>query len=223
MKALIKKLLKEGLSKINESSGYPVVVLSKNSLISRSKSLVEEVCDWVYYNNGQKEVLVPTEQILNLLQSDLNQLLEAKRATDELENFEDLLIDALGDEITLKSMDVDDYKRLMNPNATLDSLTAPKGAEHDSLLDKDGNLNYGTGEKVSLTNPSVNVADFERFVKKNPEYKKHFDKWYKLMTATTVDRKLHIYHEFSFSIKDFERAIKAVKEQGISAKVIVKE
>lgn len=222
MKKIIKKLLKEGLYNIKESSGYPVVVLSTNSLISRSKSLVEEVCDWVYYNNGNKETIVSNEQILNLLQSDLNQLLEAKKANDELAKFEELLVDALGDGITLNSMDVDDYKRLMNPNATLDSLNAPKGSEHDSLLDKDGNLNYGSGEQVNFEKPIVNVANFERFVKKNPEYKKHFDKWYKMMTATTVDREMHIYHEFSFSIKDFERAIKAVKDQNVSAKVIVK-
>jgi len=225
MKNIIKKLLKEHLYKrfIKESLGYPVVTLSSNSLITKSKNLVEETCDWIFYNTGKKEMIISSQQILDSLQHDLNQLSKKEKLDNELKEFEALLIDGIGDELLLKSMDVDDYKRLMNQNATIDSLNAPKGAEHDSLLDKDGNLNYGSGEQINLEEPVINVSIFEKFVENNPEYKPHFDKWYNMMTAAvSFETKLHIYHEFSFSINDFQRAIKAVEMQNVSAKVIIK-
>lgn len=118
-------------------------------------------------------------------------------AKKKLNDFEQLIIPAFGNEILCQKLSRYEEEVLMNPNATVEDLE--RGfKEAKQIVDQYGNIDYSKLEKGSLkVDDQVNWANFERYVEQHPEYRPSFEEWKRLMNeeAELSFRPTHAYRE----------------------------
>ena len=139
----------------------------------------ENYSEWLenFYNQQFTKNL---DTAISKIKSDIELFKKRKIAKLKLEAFEELIIPALGNEVLMPKLSVYEKLVLMNPSATIESIE--KGfIEAKNIIDEDGSINQ---LKITQSNifedDYINLPNFERFVKENPEYKGVFNDWKKL-------------------------------------------
>ena len=102
-------------------------------------------------------------------------------AKKKLHDFEQLIIPAFGNDILCQRLSKYEEEVLMNPDATIEDLE--RGfREAKQIVDRYGEIDYSKLEKGSLkVDDQINLANFERYVGKHPEYRPAYEQWKKLM------------------------------------------
>ena len=118
----------------------------------------------------------------------------------KLKAFEELIIPALGDDILLRKLSVYEANVLMNPNATGEDIE--RGfKEAKNIMDSSGNIDQSKVNQADFflnDDDVVNIAEFERYIKKNPEHKGIYDDWRKLFDDN-IELMLKELHAFRSS------------------------
>lgn len=106
-------------------------------------------------------------------------------ADKKLSNFEELIIPVIGNSILIPELSAFTEQALLDSDATTQSIEEAF-REAKNIIDKDGSLN-----KLKITPPSfiegksISLPGFEKFVEENPDYKKVFEDWKKLLDEST--------------------------------------
>jgi hypothetical protein len=170
----------------------------------------ENYSEWLekFYNQQFTKNL---DTAISKIKSDIELLTKRKIAKLKLEAFEELIIPALGNEVLMPKLSVYEKLVLMNPSATIESIE--KGfKEAKNIIDEDGSLNQ---LKITQSNifedDYINLPNFERFVKSNPEYKNVFNDWKKLFDE-----------DIELSLKNKPKLIKKVSLNNYGPKFLKK-
>lgn len=189
MKMLIKILLRESL--LNESiDSFPpsiIKTLDEYSVFFEPKfdwnqkqdefsEKPEDFRNWLKTNkyNG---LINNIDNVISKVTQDMILIKKQKIAEMKLKAFEELIIPSLGNEVLTPQLTKFEEIILMNPDATPESIM--KGfKDAKNMINNDGSINP---LKIQLSNiftgDEINLANFERFIIKNPEYKRVFNDW----------------------------------------------
>ena len=128
----------------------------------------------------QGEFIKNIDRIISAVRSDIILMKRKQLASKKLESFEELIKPVFGKNITGDALTKFEEEILMDPYATIESIE--RGfREAKNLIDQYGNIDSKKMEKSTFfSGGDINIPNFERFVKDNPQYKKTFDVWYKL-------------------------------------------
>jgi DNA polymerase III sliding clamp (beta) subunit (PCNA family) len=168
----------------------------------------ENYSEWLekFYNQQFTKNL---DTAISKIKSDIELLTKRKIAKLKLEAFEQLIIPALGNEVLMPKLSVYEKLVLMNPSATIESIE--KGfKEAKNIIDEDGSINQlKITESNIFEDDYINLPNFERFVKENPEYKGVFNDWKKLFDE---DIELSVKNTYAFRYPTLEQLEKLYSE-----------
>lgn len=142
------------------------------------------------------------DKAIKNIESDIELLKKRKINELKLKTFEELIIPTLGSQVLSPKLSQYETMVLMNPSATIESLE--KGfQEAKNIIDEDGSLNK---QKITASNffqdDSINLPNFERFVKANPEYTGVFNDWKKILDE---DYELTLKDTYAFRYPNLEQ------------------
>jgi hypothetical protein len=143
------------------------------------------------------------------IESDI-QLIKKRKIVDlKLKAFEELIIPTLGNQVLSPKLSQYETMVLMNPSATIESLE--KGfQEAKNIIDEDGSLNkYKITPSNLFQDDSINLPNFERFIKANPEYTGVFNDWKKIFDE---DIQLTLKDTYAFRYPSLEQLEKLHSE-----------
>lgn len=134
---------------------------------------------WLKQNESD-EFLKNLNLIIQKVREDLILLIKRRNIKKALDDFEELILDALGkdelilplteylESVLLSSHDINEIERAFQ--------------ETKSIINNDGSLNHAKMRPAKiLTGDGINIANFERYVQKNPQYKGVYVDWKKLV------------------------------------------
>lgn len=143
------------------------------------------------------------------IESDIELIQKRKIVDLKLKAFEELIIPTLGNQVLSPKLSQYETMVLMNPSATIESME--KGfQEAKNIIDEDGSLN---NSKITPSNlfqdDSINLPNFERFIKSNPEYTGVFNDWKKILDE---DIELSSKRTYAFRYPSLEKLEKLRSE-----------
>ena len=196
MKSLIKTLLRESLIResiqsiqsfppsiiktLNEYSAFFEPKFDWNQKQDEFSGKPEEFRNWLK-SNEYNGLINNIDKVISKVTQDMILLKRKKIADMKLQAFEELIIPSLGNEVLTPQLSKFEELILMDPSATPESIS--KGfKEAKNIIDNDGSINpLKTQLSNIFTGGEINIANFERFVENNPEYKNVFNDWRKLL------------------------------------------
>jgi hypothetical protein len=209
MKHIIKKLLREGLVNKVDFDSFPKNILKtlkdeygqyyQNKFDWNSKQ-DEFVKDGVFdgkgfnewlKNNEREEFIKNLDVLIKKTRQDLILKQRKRLAQKVLDDFEDLVIPVLGDEVLIGPISKYLESALLiigSVNTDIDYINKELAKAHNeakNIIDAEGSLDYSKITPSSLfSGDKISLPKFKDFVKKNPEYKGVFNHWEKLFDKT---------------------------------------
>lgn len=145
----------------------------------KSRELGQNFNKW-REQHEQTEFVKNLDKIIGAVRSDLILFKRKKLAEKKLEAFEELIKPVFGKHINGNVLSKFEEEAILDPYATVESIERAF-REAKNIIDQHGNIDSSKMEKSTIfTGDDINIANFERFVQQNPEYKKTFDMWNKL-------------------------------------------
>ena len=143
----------------------------------------EEFQKW-FKKNTNEQLYKNIDDIIRKTTQDMILIKKQEIAKKKRKAFEELIIPALGNDILLRKLSEFEANVLMSPSATIESIE--KGfKEAKNIMDAEGNIDSSklTTDMVTGINDDniVNIAEFQNYIKKNPEYRGIYDDWMKLL------------------------------------------
>jgi hypothetical protein len=205
MKNIIKKLLREGLANKVDFDLFPKDILKtlegeygqyyKHNFDWNSKQK-EFMKDGVYdgkgfqewlKNNQREEFIKNLDVLIKKTRQDLILKHKQRLAKKALDNFEELIVPVLGDEVLIGPISEYLASALMvigSVNTDVDYIQrelAKAYAEAKNIIDDDGSLNYSKINQSTLfSGDEISQPKFKEFVQKNPDYMGVYNSWKKL-------------------------------------------
>lgn len=134
--------------------------------------------EWLNMNE-KEEFIKNFDKIIVKLRQDLILLIKKRNAEKVLKEFEELIIPALDNSILLEPLSKFMEFALLNLHSAKEIGEAY--VEAQNIIEKDGSINYAKITPSTIfTGDIINEPNFERFARKNPEYKGVFNDWKKL-------------------------------------------
>jgi len=130
-----------------------------------------------------KEFIKNLDYLIILTGQDLTRLKRREYAKRKLEDFEDLIKDAVDKnlfKLTLKKYELDLIMYGYNYSG---KELEQELAKVKDIFDENGDIDFSKIEEITIDLGGINLPNFERFVKKNPEFQGVFDEWEKLFDA----------------------------------------
>jgi hypothetical protein len=205
MKNIIKKLLREGLANKVDFDLFPKDILKtlegeygqyyKHNFDWNSKQK-EFMKDGVYdgkgfqewlKNNQREEFIKNLDVLIKKTRQDLILKHKQRLAKKALDNFEELIVPVLGDEVLIGPISEYLASALMvigSVNTDEDYIQRELDkayAEAKNIIDDDGSLNYSKINQSTLfSGDEISLPKFKEFVQKNPDYMGVYNSWKKL-------------------------------------------
>lgn len=138
-----------------------------------------EFRQWMKKNKSE-QFLKKIDNIIMKTTQDMILLKRKDIAKAKLKAFEELIIPSLGNEVLSKALTKYEELILMNPNVTMEELNNGF-REAKNIIDADGNINPLKTEMSKIfLGGDINIPNFERFVRKNPQYMGVYKDWEKI-------------------------------------------
>ena len=135
--------------------------------------------DWLKRNESE-EFLKNINNIIQKIRQDLILLHRKKIAAKALDAFEELIIPVLGNDVLCEPLTKFMETVLLNPDLRAEDFEKAY-QEAKNIIDAEGNIDQDKITPSTLFDKdNINIAKFERFVKKNPEYAGVFKDWKRL-------------------------------------------
>lgn len=129
--------------------------------------------------NKKEEFIKNIDKLITATRQDLILLIKKRNADKVLKNFEELIIPVLDNYILVEPLSKFMEFALLNLHTSKEIEQAY--IESKNIIDNDGSLNYRKITPSTIfTGDSISLPNFERFVRKNPEYKGVFNDWKKM-------------------------------------------
>lgn len=196
-------MIKKYLKYIKETTGIDNQIDIEKFPKHIQKILIDEYGSYFYFNfdwnteqdkhgsnfnawlnkHVNKEFLKNLDYLIILTGQDLTRLKRKQYAKKKLEDFEDLIKDAVDKnlfKLTLKKYEHDLI--MYGYNYTGKQLEEELAKVKDIFYDN-GDIDYSKIEEITINLGGINLPNFERFVKKNPEFTGVFNEWKKLFDA----------------------------------------
>lgn len=134
--------------------------------------------EWLKLNK-KEEFIKSLNKLIQKTRQDLILLIKQKNADKVLKQFEELIIPALDNSILVEPLSKFMEFALLNLHNAKEIEQAY--IEAQNIMEKDGSINYAKITPSSIfTGDGISLTNFERFARKNPEYKGVFKDWKKL-------------------------------------------
>jgi len=139
--------------------------------------------------NTEIEFKKNLDKIISSVRKDMILLKRREFAEEKFDEFGELLKSVFGQEITGEGLSEFEAAAIMYLGFNDDIETQKKKIEQaredaKNIIDKYGNIDYSKTRKSNLFKDMITMDSFEKFVEKNPQYKKSFDIWKKLLYET---------------------------------------
>ena len=142
--------------------------------------------EWIK-NNDREEFIKNIDKLISYTRHDLILKIKQKNTKKVLDNFEELIIPVLGNEILTEPLSkymeqvfliigsVNDDINYINKELSKEFQNAK------NIIDPDGSINYNKITPSTIfTGNDINLPKFEKFVQNNPDYRGVFNDWKKL-------------------------------------------
>lgn len=205
MKHVIKKLLREAITNKVDFKLFPKEILktleneygqyyqNKFDWNAKQEEFIKNgVFDgkgfgkWIE-NNEREEFIKNLDVLIKKTRQDLIVKHRQKIAQRVLDDFEDLIMPVLGDEVLIGPISqylASAYLIIGSTNTDINYINKELAKAHDeakNIIDNDGSLNYSkVNPSTLLSGDKISLPKFEAFVRKNPKYKGIFNDWKKL-------------------------------------------
>jgi hypothetical protein len=138
-------------------------------------------------NNKREEFIKNLNKLITKTREDLILKIKQKNIKTVLNNFEELIIPTLGNEILIGPISKYFEIALLNIgmiNTDINHINKELSKAYldaKNIIDDDGSLNYSKIEPSTLfSGNEISFTKFENFIKNNPEYKGIFEDWKRL-------------------------------------------
>jgi hypothetical protein len=201
------------------------------------KILVDEYGSYFYYNfdwnteqdkhgvnfnkwcndHANKEFLKNLDYLIILTGQDLTKIKRREFAQKKLEDFEDLIKDAIDKNLFKLTLKKYEYNLIMYGYDYNGKELQQELAKVKDIFYENGDIDFSKIEEITINLGGINLPNFERFVKKNPEYQGIFDEWKKLFDAD-IDATLTELNAFRDStpfdkIKELNIFLKSIRKK----------
>jgi len=134
--------------------------------------------DWKK-DNESEEFIKNLDTLIKKIREDLITVIKTKNAEKALENFEELIIPTLGNDVLVEPLSKYMETALLNLHSAKEIGKAYRDSKN--IIEVDGSLNQSNIARSEIfIGDVINLPNFERFVENNPEYKGVFDDWKRL-------------------------------------------
>jgi hypothetical protein len=135
--------------------------------------------EWIK-NNEDEGLRKNVDTVIVKISEDIQTLKDTETIEAKLKAFEELIIPSLGNEVLTPSLNKFQEEILMNPNATIEEIEDGMKAGRN-IFDENGSIDQSKIEQSDIfVGGRINLANFERFVEKNPQFQGVFNDWEKL-------------------------------------------
>jgi hypothetical protein len=144
----------------------------------------KDFSEWVDKHNSI-QFLNNINELIKVTNEDIKTVKSRELSNHKLKGFEELIIPSMSKKILSPKLSTYISTILLSPSSTAKDIhNAFKNGEN--IIDKNGNIDH---TKVTysdyLSGDSINLPNFKRFVANNPEYKKVFEDWKKMLIQNT--------------------------------------
>jgi hypothetical protein len=142
--------------------------------------------EWIK-NNEREEFIKNIDKLITATRHDLILKIKQKNAKKVLDNFEELIIPVLGNEILTEPLSKymeQAFLIIGSVNDDINYINKELSKEFQNaknIIDPDGSINYNKITPSTLFNGNeISLSKFEKFAQNNPEYRGVFNDWKKL-------------------------------------------
>jgi len=171
----------------------------------------EDYFDWLN-NFIDSQFQKNLNYVISLINEDIELLEKREESEKKLQDFEELILPTLGDDVKNPALTKYQEMILMNPDA-FDSYNlkeTQKALSDKGIFNEDGSINEQKISYSKLFNEEgINLPAFEDFVEKNPEFQGVFNHWKKLFDES-MNLSIQSTHAFRYPSID---ELKMLKEE----------